>query len=227
MLTEAASEARECTDMRSIGRAALIYALSAFIISGCGGAGVSELRLQGIDSLERGKYQEAVELLDSAMQKSKGRISREQFDILMYRAEAEYMLGDYEGAEKTLDILIKSDTERDEYLKLRERIKAKLLVRDASLALNEGRAEDARRLMDEAIASGMKNDRDLAFNEVVYLELTAQWDKAYESMLEFQSSYPGDSATERELEFLKTRAEALGDNPGLYELSGQLNAVTN
>lgn len=211
--------------MRNGRKTAALLAAVLLLLSGCGSGRCGELRLQGIDQLEKGKYQEAVESFEQAMRAGKGRISKEQFDILKYRTEAEYMLGDYEAAGKTLDILTKADGEREEYQTLRERIAAKLLVRDAGTALNENRISDARRLMDEAAAAGMQEDRDLAFDEIVYLEKTAQWQAAYDAMQAFTEQYPSDSDTEREKRFLETRIAEWRENPFRDESAAETQAM--
>ena len=49
----------------------------ALLLSGCGNK-VEELRLQGIDLVEKGKYDEAITTLDEAMERIKGRVGEEQ-----------------------------------------------------------------------------------------------------------------------------------------------------
>lgn len=188
--------------------------LLLLLLAGCGNR-AGELRLRGIELLEKGKYEEAITTLDQALREGNGKISEEQFDILKYRAEAEYMTGDYDAAQHTLDILTEVDGDREVYRQLRTQIEAKLLIRQAAALLNENRIEEARSLMDQAKEAGLENDRDLRFNEAVYLEKTARWQQAYEAFTEYLQSYAGDKEAERELAFLKTRVEALRQNPAL------------
>ncbi len=89
---------------RSI-RVLCLMCMTVLLLTGCKSR-ASELRLQGISELEKGKYEDAIKTLDEALQESNGKISREQFDILLYRAEAEYMTGDYDAglaAQQTRD----------------------------------------------------------------------------------------------------------------------------
>lgn len=193
-------------------------------LSACGSPKTEELRLKGIEQLEKGKYQEALVSFEEALKSGKGKVSKEQFDILSYSVEAKYMLGDYEGAKESLDILRQVDGDRETYRKLQERIDAKLLLKEASEALNENRISDAREILDRAKAAGLENDRDLKFNEIVYLEKTAKWEEAYAAMEDFVKNYQGDADAERELAFLKERAEELSQNPllsGKQSLSGE------
>jgi tetratricopeptide (TPR) repeat protein len=182
---------------------------AAMSLTACGSASAKKLRLEGISLLEKGKYEEAIGKLDEALKASNGRISREQFDILMYRAEAEYMTGDYDAAEHTLDILTQVDGDRESYQKLRTQIDSKHLIESAGKALDEGKLEEAREYLDQAQQAGLSNDRDLEYDEAVYLEKTADWQGAYEAFKTYLDRYPGDKEAERELSFLTTRTEAL------------------
>lgn len=186
--------------------------LSLLLLTGCGSQG-KELRLQGISQLEKGQYQEAVQTLNEALQAGRGQVSRVQLDILSYRAEAEYLSGDLEAAEKTVSILIEADGNKESYEKLSAQISAKRLVQAASEALDEDNLEDARAKLDEAIAAGLQNDQSLEYDEAVYLEKTGKWEEAYAAMKDYTDRYPDDTEAARELDFLKTRAEALKNNP--------------
>lgn len=188
--------------------------LSASILFACENKSAA-LRLEGIDLLEKGKYEEAVGKLDEALNESKGKVSKEQFDILLYRAEAEYMMGDYDKAQKTIDILKDVDGEKSAYEKLQAQLDAKKLVSDARDALNKNDTESARKLLDAAEAAGLTNDTDLQFNEIVYLERTAQWQKAYEAAMQFVDQNPNDQKVKRELDFLRTRIDELNNNTAL------------
>ncbi len=198
-----------------------IFFLSIFLplLSSCDSK-VSELRLQGIDFLEKGRYEEAIEAFTGALSESRGKVSSEQFDILCYRAEAEYMLGEYDKAADTVGILIRLDGEKDAYLKLKGQIEAKFLVRDAANALDNGMIEEAGMKLEAARAAGLENDRDLEFNRGVYYEKTARWEEAFDVFSAYVSRYPDDKEAEREFRFLKTRCDALKENPLLSGSGG-------
>ncbi len=196
---------------RSI-RVLCLMCMTVLLLTGCKSR-ASELRLQGISELEKGKYEDAIKTLDEALQESNGKISREQFDILLYRAEAEYMTGDYDAAQHTLDILTKVDGKKDTYEKMQKQIDAKLLIKEASEALDKNDTATAREKLDEASANGLSNDRDQEYDEIVYLEKTGKWQEAYDAMQSYMTRYPGDKEAEREQSFLKTRTDALHNNP--------------
>lgn len=67
------------------------------------------LRTQGIEAVQVGNYQEAISLLDQALEASGDDKSPLTADILRWRAEAEYQLEDYEAASYTYQLLMECD----------------------------------------------------------------------------------------------------------------------
>lgn len=187
------------------------------LLTACSSKKVYELREKGIEELQMAKYEQAIETFNEALENSNGKVTETQFDILLYRAEAEYMLGDYSAAQKTIDTLREVDGDKENYLKFQGQLDAKKLIAEATEALNNNDPETAREKLDAAKAAGISNDRDLQFNEIVYLEKTAKWREAYEAVKNYLTQFPGDEAAEREKFFLETRVEALDSNPLLSE----------
>ena len=190
---------------------------SMLLLTACSSKKVYELREKGIEELQMAKYEQAIETFNEALENSNGKVTETQFDILLYRAEAEYMLGDYSAAQKTIDTLREVDGDKENYLKFQGQLDAKKLIAEATEALNNNDPETAREKLDAAKAAGISNDRDLQFNEIVYLEKTAKWREAYEAVKNYLTQFPGDEAAEREKFFLETRVEALDSNPLLSE----------
>ena len=57
-----------------------------------------QLREQGITYLENGQYEEALETFQAALDEALGEIGEVELDICYYKAEAQYLSGDAEGA---------------------------------------------------------------------------------------------------------------------------------
>lgn len=91
------------------------------ISGGCSGnqKEKTEYRNKGIEALNAGNFEEALADFEAALAKSGGRAGGFEFDVLKYRGEAEYQMGDYAAAAHTFDILIQADKERAEYLYMR------------------------------------------------------------------------------------------------------------
>lgn len=95
---------------------ALLIAGMLFLLTGCGHV-TEEMKAgkeNGINLMENGDYEGAVAEFDSLIDQTK-HVSSFEIDVLKYRGEAEFMLGDYGAAAYTYDTLVKVDKPRAEY----------------------------------------------------------------------------------------------------------------
>lgn len=105
--------------MRKQKRAVLAVGLLVVLSAGCGNReNRYTYREAGIEALNAGNYDEAVAAFDKAIDSSKGLVGKFDVDVLKYRAEAEFLAGDFNAAGNTYDVLIKVDEERPEYLNM-------------------------------------------------------------------------------------------------------------
>ncbi|MBE5972847.1 MAG: hypothetical protein E7246_10080, partial [Lachnoclostridium sp.] len=95
---------------------AAILCLSAVLLAACGGVTeeMTAARESAIARMESGDYEGAVAAFNDLVAEAKS-VTEFELDILKYRAEAEYKLGDYAAAAYTYDILNQVDEERTEY----------------------------------------------------------------------------------------------------------------
>ncbi|MCM1107131.1 MAG: tetratricopeptide repeat protein [Blautia sp.] len=87
---------------------ALLFA-ALLALAACGKADDTEIdayRQYGINCLEGGKYPEAVEAFQSALNQSKGRVGEKELDICFYKARAQYLGGDADAAMETYNAVI-------------------------------------------------------------------------------------------------------------------------
>lgn len=95
----------------------LILTLSLTGLTGCGESkAAKEARIQGIGQVNAGNYAEAITAFDIALKEADGVVNNFELDILKYRGEAEYRIGDYEAAAHTYEILREVDGNQPEYL---------------------------------------------------------------------------------------------------------------
>lgn len=66
----------------------------------------NELRLKGISLMENGKYEDALEKFQAALDLSLGKVGETEIDICFYKAEALYHIGDVEGAVATYSSIV-------------------------------------------------------------------------------------------------------------------------
>ena len=92
--------------------------LSLGILSGCGAESkeAKEARMTGIEQLNAGNYQDAIDSFGKALDESDGIVNSFELDVLKYRGEAEYKLADYKAATQTYGILAEVDGGKAEYL---------------------------------------------------------------------------------------------------------------
>ena len=92
--------------------------LSLGILSGCGAESkeAKDARMTGIEQLNAGNYQDAIDSFGKALDESDGIVNSFELDVLKYRGEAEYKLADYKAAAQTYGILAEVDGGKAEYL---------------------------------------------------------------------------------------------------------------
>ncbi|WP_367567407.1 tetratricopeptide repeat protein [Lacrimispora sp.] len=107
------------------GAAVLVLSLVLAMSSGCGKKETKyTYRAAGIEALNAGNYEAALESFDQAIQSSKGLVGKFEKDVLKYRGEAQYLSEDYASAADTYGILIQIDGEQAEYFNMRAAARA-------------------------------------------------------------------------------------------------------
>ncbi len=76
-------------------------------------------RGKGIAYMEAERYDEAVNALNAALACESGRVSEAEYDILLYRGEAQMRGGDYDGAIETYTVLLETKGEESQTYYLR------------------------------------------------------------------------------------------------------------
>ena len=106
--------------------------LSLGILSGCGTESkeAKEARMTGIEQLNAGNYQDAIDSFGKALDESDGIVNSFELDVLKYRGEAEYKLADYKAAAQTYGI--QTDRRRMPKRILRQRRKRRRTAKRAA-----------------------------------------------------------------------------------------------
>lgn len=188
---------------------AVLIGLVITLSQGCGGKDSRyTYRDAGITALQEGNYEEAIASFDKAIHSSKGLVQKVDIDILKYRAEAEFLAGNYKEAGETYYKLIKADGKKPEYLNLRSISRAEAgdltgaledykksgetekdfkspgklnaLLSVGALMEKNGAIEDAMALYQEALTAGQKGAR--LYNQLGLLSMAK---KDYDSALSY------------------------------------------
>ena len=172
--------------LKKITYIALLVAMAMLFATGCSNERVEEQkehRLEGITLMENGKYEKALEEFQAALDLSLGRVGETELDICFYKAEAQYMLEDLEGALATYTAIID----------LNENAKAYFLR--GNLYYSLGEEENA--LKDYAKALEQEKDNYELYIGV-YEALTAHGqDKAAQDYLNQALEIKGNSAYDK------------------------------
>lgn len=109
----------------------LTVLLTAGMLTGCGSGDKEKdkdaYRQYGINCIENGSYDDAVDAFQKALDQSVGSVGAEELDICYYKAKAQYLSGDVDGAIDTYTAIIDYNKDSDAYY-LRAVIVALLLI---------------------------------------------------------------------------------------------------
>lgn len=177
----------------------------AALISGCGKKDTTDqeaYRQFGINCMERGRYEEAVEAFQKSLEISVGGITNLELDTCYYKAEAQYLAGDIEGAFETYNALINYDE------------LAKAYYLRGCLYFTTGEQEKGQKDLERA-AEKAENDYEL------YIAL-------YETMAQYGKGAEGQIYLNQALEIKGDGQKDLLYKGRVYELLGETEkAVTN
>lgn len=159
-------------------KTAYTVAVLGLVLAMAAGCGKKEdkysFRDSGIEALNAGSYDSAIEAFDQAINSSRGLVGKFDLDVLKYRAEAEYLSGDYQAAINTYDILIKVDEERAEYLNMRSVSKAGAgdlagAAEDYSRSTELDTEKKAPGRLNALLAAGAAMEKDGELNDAMAL----------------------------------------------------------
>lgn len=211
-----------------------VLCLAAMMLTACGGVSeeMLEARTAAIVLMESGDYEGAVEAFNQLVEEATS-VSEFELDILKYRAEAEYLLGDYAAAAHTYQILIEVDQDRPEY-------RYYASIAEAEGYREDGMIEEARAVYQSLIDGGQSNTnvynrlmllamdesdynealkmaakgkilsdelavQELDYNTAVCYEYLGDFPKALELFRAYEATYGSDERVSHEIAFLETR----------------------
>ena len=128
----------------------ILWCIAAvLVLSGCGSKEKYDLRENGILRMNAGNYPAAVQLFDEALKKSDGKVGDFEIDVLKYRAEAEYRMGDYSAAAETYDTLWQADGDKE---------KTEYLSRCCAMLVLAGQLDEAKEQYQTLYSAGQPDE---------------------------------------------------------------------
>ncbi len=167
----------------------MITIVATLGLVGCGGRNQQSLenelayRQLGIQSLEKGEYEEAVKMFQKALDQSLAQIDELEIDICYYKAMAQELAGDSEGALTTYTALIEYDKENADAYYLR-----------GSLYLEQNQPEKAMKDYEEALKFEKNNGQ--LYNKMAENLLNLNYTEEAATILEEALSVKGDEAAD-------------------------------
>lgn len=210
--------------------AAIILAMS---LAACGKSPRHEFRSQGIEQIKEGNYEAALLSFQQALEESDGMVGNFEKDVLKYRAEAEFMTGDYGSAAESYGILIQVDQELPFYQYMK-------LICDGRIYEENGEYENAYGVYEQACTidpgqadvynqmglckmkmeqyseavtlfqTGIELNQaatlpSLIYNQAICHEYLNDYETALANLEDYVARYGSDETVERELAFLRSR----------------------
>lgn len=171
----------------------LLLVAMSFICTGCSSREKEQLsyRQKGINLMENGKYEEALVEFQNALDLSLGEIGEEEVDICFYKAEAQYLLGDVEGAMNTYSAIINFNEDAKAYFlrgnlyySLNEEEKA---LEDYASAIKKDKKEyDLYIGVSEALGAHGKDKEALEYlNQALEISGNSAYDKMQKGRIHF------------------------------------------
>lgn len=171
----------------------LVLVVALFLCTGCSGRVEKQMshREKGIQLLENGKYEKALEEFQAALDLSLGEIGETEVDICFYKAEAQYRLNDVEGAQNTYSAIINFNDDPKAYF-LRGNLYYSLgdegnALNDYEEAIkNDSKNYDAYIGVYEAlIAHGKEADAFAYLNQALEIKGNSAFDKMQKGRIHF------------------------------------------
>ena len=217
---------------KSSGGIGILVALIAIVVV-CSGFGFVHYKNQkeehriaraGVEYLNQGNYEAAVETLNQAVQKAGKRMGAYEKQVLGARAEAEYRVGDYDTALETYQTLRKADAENETYKKgvvlclMEKKEYSSALERGvlqaqiySQMATDQIEAKDYNGALTSVqqgqavVGDDQRTARELAYDEAVLWEYAGDYGKALELFEDYEKTYGTDDEVSREITFLRSR----------------------
>lgn len=207
----------------------ILVAISLLMVVGCSNRKAKEQELdyrhQGIEKLENGQYEEAVELFQKALDQSMAKVGELEVDICYYKAVAQYKSGNIQGAMDTYTALIEYDKENTDAYYLR-----------GTMYLEQGNIQNALLDYQEAMKKDKKNP--VLFNKIGERLINAGYTQEaagiLDQALEIKGDKPKDYREKGYAYYLKGQYDSartyldkainMGDEEAVFYLAKMLEA---
>ena len=183
-----------------------ILILICFILTACTNRNkIMAYRAEGINSLQNKNYKEALDYFNMAIQAGDGQVSELQYDLLLYKAECLFQLGDFSASRDIYNVLLKVSPNNPQFKDIFSIISSIASLDELRSALDNNNLEHAQELIDNLKQTGLEHDRSVIFNQAVLYEKQGQWKYALDQFKYYLTQFPDDKKAMHEIDFINAQ----------------------
>ena len=183
----------------------LLLLLVSIVMISCSNKKINQYKIYGVDNLENGNYEEALEYFDMALKLGNGEVGKMQYDLLLYKAECLFMLKRYSEANSIYDILHTIDKNNKTYTELYNNVSSVAKLIEFKDAINSNNLNKADELLAELINLGFEHEKSVMYNQGVLYERKGEWKNALNTFNYYLKQYPGDEDALHEVDFISAQ----------------------
>ena len=182
----------KCIDKKYLNRKHIGIIMSVFLV-GAGLTGCGNPSEKGVECLENGRYEEAIEYFEKAVE-DEVNIGDAYRGIGIAKWEQE----DYEGAGEAFRNALENGAQKTGTLYN--------FIGNCELRLgNAVSAQNHFQVGIEQEGNSAELNQEMKYNLIVALEQAGDWENARARLGEYIAEYPEDAAAQKEVQFLETR----------------------
>lgn len=162
-------------------------------------------RAEGINSLQNKNYQEALDYFNMAIDAGDGEVSNLQYDLLLYKAECLFQLGNYSKSRDIYNVLLKVKPNNSQFKEIFSIINSLASLDELRSALDNNQLNQAEDIIEKLKQTGLEHDRAVIFNQGVLYEKKGEWKYALEQFKYYLTQFPNDEKAMHEIEFISAQ----------------------
>lgn len=162
-------------------------------------------RAEGINSLQNQNYQEALDYFNMAIKAGDGEVSKLQYDLLLYKAECLFQLGDFSKSRDIYNVLLKVNPNNSQFKEIFSIISSLASLDELRASLDNNNLNEAEELISQLKQTGLEHDRAVIFNQAVLYEKRGEWKYALDQFKYYLTQFPNDERALHEIDFINAQ----------------------
>ena len=183
-----------------------IFFLILIILTSCSNnSKILEYRKEGINLIRNKNYKDALNYFNIAISYGDGDVGEIQYDLLLYKAECLFMLGNYSECRDIYELLNKIKPNNKQYSEIYNLLNGVSKLSDLKNTINNNDLENAKKIIEDLKTLGIEHDKSVLFNQAVIYEKEGEWKSALNAFNYYLKQYPNDELALKEIKFINTQ----------------------